>query len=88
MTFDSSVVDSCQGAYYGKLIGQLTELHHDVSGEVYAVDGRTLFLKNFNYNGEGPGNKPKILFYFSFTQPSVKVQTSLKNQLLSLSSAN
>ncbi|XP_041786217.1 protein Skeletor, isoforms B/C isoform X1 [Anopheles merus] len=40
--------------YYGTKIGDLSELHHGVSGSVYAVDARTLFLKNFNYDGEGP----------------------------------
>ncbi|XP_072755492.1 protein Skeletor, isoforms B/C isoform X1 [Anoplolepis gracilipes] len=44
----------CSGAYYGKLIGKLSELHHGVSGEVYAVDARTLFIKDFTYDGEGP----------------------------------
>lgn len=41
--------------YYGKLIGKLSEFHHGVSGEVYAVDGRTLYIKDFTYDGEGPG---------------------------------
>ncbi|XP_057341194.1 protein Skeletor, isoforms B/C isoform X6 [Microplitis mediator] len=40
--------------YYGKLIGKLSELHHGLSGEVYAVDARTLFIKDFTYDGEGP----------------------------------
>lgn len=40
--------------YYGTKIGALTQLHHAVSGDVYAVDSRTLFLKNFNYDGEAP----------------------------------
>ncbi|XP_076631544.1 DM13 and DOMON_DOH domain-containing protein skeletor isoform X1 [Colletes latitarsis] len=40
--------------YYGKLIGKLSEFHHGVSGEVYAVDGRTLFIKDFTYDGEAP----------------------------------
>ncbi|XP_026301104.1 protein Skeletor, isoforms B/C isoform X3 [Apis mellifera] len=44
----------CGAAYYGKLIGKLSELHHGVSGEVYAVDGRTLFIKDFTYDGEAP----------------------------------
>ncbi|XP_025158316.1 protein Skeletor, isoforms B/C [Harpegnathos saltator] len=44
----------CSGAYYGKLIGKLSELHHGVSGEVYAVDTRTLYIKDFTYDGEGP----------------------------------
>ncbi|XP_067212523.1 protein Skeletor, isoforms B/C isoform X3 [Linepithema humile] len=44
----------CSGAYYGKLISKLSEFHHGVSGEVYAVDARTLFIKDFTYDGEGP----------------------------------
>lgn len=41
--------------YMGKLLGKLSELHHGVSGEVYAVDSRTLFIKDFTYDGQGPG---------------------------------
>lgn len=40
--------------YYGARINKLSELHHAVSGEVFAVDSRTLFIKGFNYDGEGP----------------------------------
>lgn len=40
--------------YYGTHIGRLTEYHHAVSGDVYAVDSRTLFIKGFTYDGEGP----------------------------------
>ncbi|KAK9889864.1 hypothetical protein WA026_007230 [Henosepilachna vigintioctopunctata] len=40
--------------YFGKLIGKLSELHHGVSGEVYAVDSRTLYIKDFTYDGQGP----------------------------------
>ena len=36
-------------------MGRLSELHHAVSGDVFAVDSRTLFIKGFNYDGEGPG---------------------------------
>ncbi|XP_023313079.1 protein Skeletor, isoforms B/C-like, partial [Anoplophora glabripennis] len=45
--------DSAQ--YLGKFLGKLSELHHGVSGEVYAVDGRTLHIKDFTYDGQGPG---------------------------------
>lgn len=41
--------------YYGAHLGPLSQLDHGVSGDVYAVDSRTLFIKNFNYDGEGPG---------------------------------
>jgi hypothetical protein len=40
--------------YYGTHIGRLTEFHHAVSGDVFAVDSRTLFIKGFTYDGEGP----------------------------------
>lgn len=51
------ITEQCSGAtaYYGKLIGKLSQLHHGVSGEVYAVDARTLFIKDFTYDGEAPG---------------------------------
>ncbi|XP_032665653.1 protein Skeletor, isoforms B/C isoform X1 [Odontomachus brunneus] len=55
----------CSGAYYGKLIGKLSELHHGVSGEVYAVDARTLFIKDFTYDGEGPA-----AFFYAGTSKS------------------
>ena len=41
--------------YFGKPLGRLSELDHGVSGEVYAVDARTLHLRNFVYDGQGPG---------------------------------
>lgn len=41
--------------YYGTKIGALKRLHHGVSGDVYAVDSRTIFVKKFNYDGEAPG---------------------------------
>lgn len=40
--------------YLGKFLGQLSQLHHGVSGEVYAVDGRTIHIKDFTYDGQGP----------------------------------
>lgn len=29
-------------------------MHHAVSGDVFAVDSRTIFIKGFSYDGEGP----------------------------------
>ena len=40
--------------YFGTLVGKLTTYSHGVSGEIYAVDESTLFIKNFNYDGQGP----------------------------------
>uniref|UniRef100_A0A336L5B8 CSON003493 protein n=1 Tax=Culicoides sonorensis TaxID=179676 RepID=A0A336L5B8_CULSO len=50
----SQVIQGTPLEYYGTRIGPLSQLHHKVSGEVFAVDSRTLFIKNFNYDGEGP----------------------------------
>ncbi|XP_017847910.1 protein Skeletor, isoforms B/C [Drosophila busckii] len=52
----SSLQRCCDAAYpyYGTKIGALTRLHHGVSGDVYAVDSRTIFIKKFNYDGEAP----------------------------------
>ncbi|XP_077543811.1 protein Skeletor, isoforms B/C-like [Haemaphysalis longicornis] len=40
--------------YYGTRIGKLNTHFHGVSGELYAVDDTTLFLKDFHYDGTGP----------------------------------
>lgn len=53
--FADKVTNAASNQYYGTYIGRLSELHHGVSGEVYAVDSRTLFLKNFKYDGDAPG---------------------------------
>ncbi|XP_055594127.1 protein Skeletor, isoforms B/C [Uranotaenia lowii] len=71
-----STADALQG-YYGTKIGDLTQLHHGVSGVVYAVDARTLFLKNFNYDGEGPA----AYFYVGNTRaPSNKGAYRLRDE--------
>ncbi|CAN7999777.1 unnamed protein product, partial [Ixodes pacificus] len=40
--------------YLGTRIGKLNTHFHGVSGEVYAVDEKTLYLKDFHYDGTGP----------------------------------
>ncbi|XP_026328014.1 protein Skeletor, isoforms B/C, partial [Hyposmocoma kahamanoa] len=42
-----------EGPYRGKFIGKLNSYHHQVSGDVYAVDEWTLLLVDFNYDGTG-----------------------------------
>jgi hypothetical protein len=37
-----------------KYIGKLSTLQHDVSGDVYATDERSLIIENFKYDGAGP----------------------------------
>ncbi|XP_037091672.1 protein Skeletor, isoforms B/C-like [Pollicipes pollicipes] len=39
--------------YLGKYISKLNSYHHQVSGEVYAVDEFTILIKDFSYDGEG-----------------------------------
>jgi len=56
-----SVVTSA-AEYYGKYLGPLKSYHHGLGGDVYAVDARTLHIRNFVYDGEGPGNHYFILF--------------------------
>ncbi|XP_019868942.2 protein Skeletor, isoforms B/C [Aethina tumida] len=41
------------GPYKGKYLGKLNSYHHQVSGDVYAVDEYTLLLKSFSYDGNG-----------------------------------
>ncbi|CAH1641352.1 unnamed protein product [Spodoptera littoralis] len=43
-----------QVRYFGKELGALSQLQHGVRGRVFAVDSRTLYLKDFHYDGEGP----------------------------------
>ncbi|XP_050048940.1 protein Skeletor, isoforms B/C [Dermacentor andersoni] len=40
--------------YLGARIGKLNTHFHGVSGELYAVDDTTLYLKDFHYDGTGP----------------------------------
>ncbi|XP_053619757.1 protein Skeletor, isoforms B/C [Plodia interpunctella] len=42
-----------EGPYRGKLIGHLNTYHHQVSGDVFAVDDHTILLVDFNYDGTG-----------------------------------
>ncbi|CAH0721351.1 unnamed protein product, partial [Brenthis ino] len=41
------------GPYRGKYIGKLNSYHHQVSGEVYAIDDWTIVIVDFNYDGTG-----------------------------------
>lgn len=41
------------GPYKGKYLGKINSYHHQVSGDVYAVDDYTLLLIGFNYDGNG-----------------------------------
>ncbi|XP_061391720.1 protein Skeletor, isoforms B/C-like [Musca vetustissima] len=63
--------------YYGTKIGALKRLHHGVSGDVYAVDSRTIFVKKFNYDGEAPA----AYFYVGSTgKPSAVSGTRLRDE--------
>lgn len=56
---------SSNGAQYlGKYLGKLSEYHHGVSGEVYAVDGRTLHIKDFSYDGQAPGMRQQYIYNY------------------------
>ncbi|XP_038219529.1 protein Skeletor, isoforms B/C [Zerene cesonia] len=53
ITQDCSSQEEDEGPYKGKHIGKLNSYHHQVSGDVYAVDDWTLLLVDFNYDGTG-----------------------------------
>ncbi|PRD35287.1 UNVERIFIED_CONTAM: Skeletor [Trichonephila clavipes] len=40
--------------YLGSEIGAFKTYAHDVEGRVYAVDDRTVYIKGFQYDGQGP----------------------------------
>lgn len=44
---------SAQDNYVGKRIGEFNSYHHQVGGEVYAVDQSTFLIKKFMYDGNG-----------------------------------
>ncbi|XP_035215344.1 protein Skeletor, isoforms D/E-like [Stegodyphus dumicola] len=50
----TGLVSSADAPYYGTRIGKFSTHLHDVRGEVYAVDEKTLFIKGFTYDGKGP----------------------------------
>ncbi|XP_014242209.2 protein Skeletor, isoforms B/C [Cimex lectularius] len=52
----TTTIHGTEGAveYYGKFLGHLSRLMHSVSGDVYAVDVRTLHIRDFTYDGAGP----------------------------------
>ncbi|XP_049807880.1 protein Skeletor, isoforms B/C [Schistocerca nitens] len=53
LTVISSTVSEEKEPYQGKYLGKLNPYHHQVSGDVYAVDEYTLLFVNFNYDGNG-----------------------------------
>jgi len=55
--------------YRGQLVGQFSSYHHQVSGDVYAVDEDTLLLQNFVYDGNG---KDTFFWAGSSNQPNSK----------------
>ena len=48
--FDS---DSHRKKYNGKYVGKLNSYHHQVNGQLYAVNEKTLLMKGFQYDGQG-----------------------------------
>ena len=54
-------------------IGELKNLHHGVSGAVFAIDDHTVAIENFNY--DGAGLKDKIITRLVSCNLSLQVQT-------------
>lgn len=40
-------------AYKGKYLGTIHSYHHQVAGDVYAVDDYTILIEKFSYDGNG-----------------------------------
>ena len=47
----------------GVEIGTLPNEQHDISGTLHVLDSTTLYIEDFNYDGNGPGEKEIIRFY-------------------------
>lgn len=45
----------CGQEYQGAYLGKLNTYAHQVTGEVYAIDEHTFFIKSFFYDGLGQG---------------------------------
>jgi len=58
-----------EDTFRGQLIGSLNSYHHQVSGDIYAVDDETLMLHNFVYDGNG---KDTFFWAGSSNRPSSK----------------
>ncbi|CAH4035380.1 unnamed protein product [Pieris brassicae] len=62
---------------YGSEVGALSELQHGVRGKLYAVDSRTVYLKDFNYDGVGPA----AYFYVGTSKtPSARGAVRLRDE--------
>ncbi|XP_055950409.1 protein Skeletor, isoforms B/C-like [Argiope bruennichi] len=53
VVFTSGTV-AAQTKYYGKLIGNFKTYVHGVQGTVYIANENTIFIKDFEYDGQGP----------------------------------
>ncbi|KAL6423014.1 hypothetical protein ACFW04_010477 [Cataglyphis niger] len=53
LLFSYAYAQEDNGEYKGKYLGKLNPYHHQVSGDVWAVDQYTLLLTSFNYDGNG-----------------------------------
>jgi len=53
--------------FYGVIVGRLSTLEYEVSGDVYIVDENRIRIKDFVYNGRGPGNFYKRYTYYLVT---------------------
>ena len=62
---DQSIIKNCMHDHYvqyyysamciGGLVGTLPNEQHRISGQLYIVDSKTLFIEDFIYDGGGPG---------------------------------
>ncbi|GFS53768.1 cytochrome b561, DM13 and DOMON domain-containing protein At5g54830 [Nephila pilipes] len=63
--------------YYGLKIGTFNTHFHDVRGDVYAVNEKTLFINNFNYDGRGAD---AVFWVGSSSRPDITGFTALPDK--------
>jgi len=51
---DDLGVEETEESGEGVMIGSFKNIFHDISGEAYALDSKTILIKGFTYDGEGP----------------------------------
>jgi hypothetical protein len=50
----ASAVSAVGTPYFGKSLGSFKTYNHGVKGDLFAVDSRTILIKGFSYDGQGP----------------------------------
>ena len=61
-------------------IGELKNLHHGVSGSVFAIDDNTIAIENFNYDGAGLKANTTLLLSFNVLLQGLLLSSGLEQR--------